>query len=315
MIEKLINKLSKNSLVSESFCNELIIAVFFEGNSKQFDSKQKEIEKFFSDKKIKAQENTSDEQVKDFMRLAVKEAASGTIYIREGVCFFVSDEEFKFLLDGYLDVYDFLQELFSAFEEVKNITNFITFFESNKSELKRLFLKIPKKQLLNFINFYDKNEKKFITVAKQIFGVNKLDKEILNKFFTTSKQNISDEFLIDKKTLNKWLQELFGNRFSGRKKIYLPEYIEIYNTLIDEPKEYLDIVDFPKILKRIHKGMSFNKTFIAFLTNFGTENDKSTLLKIQKEGLNNFPIYNSINKFPYSLMRKLTVELGEELDF
>ncbi|MCD8401056.1 hypothetical protein [Tenacibaculum finnmarkense] len=253
---------------------QVLINVLFDGNYEKADEKLEELEK----------KSSNDEELISYFR-----------------------EEFP--------IFEFFEEIYFVVKNSSNISEFIHEVCIHEEKIIYIFNRVPKEQFLKLVNLYDENTETIKYFFTDFFGLNKFDeKEIRKVFFNTTKQEIADEFKINKRTFNKWLNVFFGNRFDNRKKIYIHEYIEIFNTFVDEGKEYLELTDFTKIKKRLEEGRSFDKTRIAFLTNKGTDKNSSTLLKIQKENVN-FKYYKGLDKFPYSLTKRIVDRLGDELEF
>ncbi|WP_417800023.1 hypothetical protein [Tenacibaculum sp.] len=228
----------------------------------------------------------------------------------------LNDEE---IIHGFLQQFPVLELFKEVFEVIKksyNISDFVHQLSKNEEKIISLFERVPKEQFLKLAKLYSENRVIIESHITDFFGLDIVEKEeVVKIFFKTTKQEIADEFNVNKRTFNKWLKELFGNRFDNRRIIYIHEYIEIFNTFIDDGKEYLELSDFNKIKKRLDKGTSFDKKRIAYLTNEGTSKDSSTLLKIQRENLGAIEFYKRMDKFPYSLTKKIVEKLGDELDF
>ncbi|MEE4001399.1 hypothetical protein V1T75_13725 [Tenacibaculum sp. FZY0031] len=228
----------------------------------------------------------------------------------------LNDEE---IIHGFLQQFPVLELFKEVFEVIKksyNISDFVHQLSKNEEKIISLFERVPKEQFLKLVKLYSENRVIIESHITDFFGLDIVEKEeVVKIFFKTTKQEIADEFNVNKRTFNKWLKELFGNRFDNRRIIYIHDYIEIFNTFIDDGKEYLELSDFNKIKKRLDKGTSFDKKRIAYLTNEGTSKDSSTLLKIQRENLGAIEFYKRMDKFPYSLTKKIVEKLGDELDF
>ena len=125
----------------------------------------------------------------------------------------------------------------------------------------------------------------------------------------TSKSKISDEFGVDKRTLNKWLEVVgLSEKFKGKRKIYLKEYMEIYSALFISKNENFNISkNLILYQKRLIKGMSFNKSDLASLTS----SDSKTL----KDNLKKNEFYSFLDVFPYSICQNLVDQMGDEINF
>lgn len=228
----------------------------------------------------------------------------------------LNDDE---IINGFMNqfpVLELFKEISGVIKGSSNITDLINKVCYNEENIISIFERVPKEQLLKLVNIYDENIEMIKSIFTQIYDLDEFEKEEVTKvFFKTTKQEIANEFNVNKRTFNKWLKEFFGNRFDNRRIIYIHEYIEIFNTLVGEGKEYLELTDFIKIKKRLDEGMSYDKKRIAYLTNEGTEKNSSTLLKTQKENLMNIKFYQGLDKFPYSLTKMIVDKLGDELEF
>ncbi|MFD2943260.1 hypothetical protein [Flavobacterium notoginsengisoli] len=150
---------------------------------------------------------------------------------------------------------------------------------------------------------------------KAVFGIhleNKTREEskiLTKKIFFTTKERIAAEFGCSKRTLLKWLEICFGDRFKRKgRKITIEEYIEIFEAFFSGNDENLDLNnDLNKYLNRIEKGNSFSKSDLAELC--------YSDLKTQKENLKKIAFYRSVDKFPYSICKELADKMGYPLEF
>lgn len=142
--------------------------------------------------------------------------------------------------------------------------------------------------------------------------------EIIFKEFSISKERIAnEEFGVDKKTFNKWLEEtgLFKEEFykplseRGKKGVYLDEYVHIFETLFLAKEEgKLDIENnIDTYIDRLNSKMSFTKDDIVQIC--------VSNIKTQKEVLRKVAYYNFIDKFPYSLSKELVENMGSKFNY
>ncbi|WP_157730241.1 hypothetical protein [Tenacibaculum jejuense] len=188
---------------------------------------------------------------------------------------------------------------------------------SSDKKLQDLVSEIPKEHWNVFDDFYLKNKESFRNFFLSELKILNLEEEIIKKkLFSTNKTNIASEFGVDIKTLNKWLNILFNDRFKGVRKIYYDDYIEIFKALFLAKGEKLDFSKNINIYrKRLSKGLKHRKKDIVKYTNEGSSLDVSTLLKIQKEELSKNNYYLFTDVFPYSITKLLVEELGDEMEF
>ncbi|CAD0002373.1 hypothetical protein [Flavobacterium salmonis] len=134
-------------------------------------------------------------------------------------------------------------------------------------------------------------------------------KELTKKIVYMTKESIAKEFESNKRTLTKWLEIHFDDRFVRKdRKITINEYIEIFEAFFLKAEENLDLNrDQDKYFKRLEKGVNFSKSDLALLC----DSDLKTL----KDNLKKIPFYASVNKFPYSTSEKLINRMGVELGF
>lgn len=150
---------------------------------------------------------------------------------------------------------------------------------------------------------------------KTLFGIDlegksRVEKKIpLKKIFFLTKETIAAEFNCNKRTLTKWLEIYFGDRFVRKdRKITIEEYLEIFEAFFLNDDENLDLNnDLNKYLKRLKEGINFNKSDLALLC----DSD----LKTQRENLKKIAYFSCLDKFPYSICKKLAGEMGYELEF
>ncbi|MFC4164240.1 hypothetical protein ACFOWU_11265 [Epilithonimonas zeae] len=224
-----------------------------------------------------------------------------------------SDNDFEQLLINELNV-DFLMKLAEPLIKPVNITEIISGLKK-LSEIDLQSFITNEDNLHNFFNIDEKDEQKIIDENFTIlFNVNlkKMtndEKKIfLIKKFTVNKDDITEEFGINKRTLNKWLIYFFKDKYKGKRKIYLDEYLEIFSTFItSENEDLFEDFEIEKIYTRLKKGHSFYKSDIAFLL----ESD----LKTQRENVKQVLLYNFMDKFPYRIMKEITDKMGGEIDF
>ncbi|OOV18231.1 hypothetical protein [Flavobacterium sp. LM4] len=134
-------------------------------------------------------------------------------------------------------------------------------------------------------------------------------KILLKKIAYITKETIAAEFKCNKRTLTKWLKIYFGDRFVRKdRKITIDEYVEIFEAFFLNDDESLNLNnDLSKYLKRLQEGVNFNKSDLALLC----DSD----LKTQRENLKKIAYYSYLDKFPYSIFKKLAGEMGYELEF
>lgn len=213
----------------------------------------------------------------------------------------------------------FFKLLSKELKEIDYLTDCISIQSSLQSneKLKELVVKIPEEHWGVMDEFFYQNMEEIKEVAFDKLGLLGLEKEVIKKkLFSTTKRNIAVEFGVDIKTLNKWLVILFQDKFNGERKIYYKEYVEIFKALFLAEGEDLDLAEHMSTYKtRLDKGLNFRKKDIAEYINEGSDLDISGLLKIQKEQLRDNESYNFTNVFPYSIMKVLVEELGDEIDF
>lgn len=150
---------------------------------------------------------------------------------------------------------------------------------------------------------------------KTLFGIDLEDKTreeskiLLKRIAYITKETIATEFKCNKRTLTKWLEIYFGDRFVRKdRKITIEEYIEIFEAFFLNDDEILDLNnDLNKYLKRLQKGINFNKSDLARLC----DSD----LKTQRENLKKIAYFSCLDKFPYSICENLASRMGSELKF
>ncbi|MBP4140052.1 hypothetical protein [Flavobacterium geliluteum] len=176
-------------------------------------------------------------------------------------------------------------------------------------------------ELLSLITDHE-GLKKMLTIQKPfaeyylktLFGIDLEDKTreeskiLLKKIIYVTKETIAVEFKCNKRTLTKWLEFYFGDRFVRKdRKITIDEYIEIFEAFfLSDEKLHLNN-DLNKYLKRLQKGVTFNKSDLALLC----DSD----LKTQRENLKKIAIFSCLNKYPYSICKDLASRMGYELEF
>lgn len=219
-----------------------------------------------------------------------------------------------FLKDNFSLMY-FFKLLSKDLVEASGVVDMVKALSNKK--LKELVDKTPNEHWDIFDEFYLENKETIKEVVFDALGIDKLEKEAVKKrLFSTNKTNIANEFGVDIKTLNKWLEIFFNDKFEGVRKIYYDEYIEIFKALFLAKDEELDLVEnINTYKKRLSKGLKYRKKFIAEYTNEDSPLDVSTLLKIQKEQLGDIEFYNFTDVYPYSIAKLLVEESGDEMDF
>ncbi len=128
-------------------------------------------------------------------------------------------------------------------------------------------------------------------------------KEIAGKIKFTIKE-IRDEIGVNQRTFTKWLQSAFGNKYAGRRRIDLYEYLEIHEMLLLKDDE--NCFDLRKNLDtyhdRIDMGLVFNKMRLAKLTS----SDYKTLAANVKSVKH----FKSIDKFPYRIAQAIIKDMS-----
>ncbi|WP_417291488.1 hypothetical protein [Corallibacter sp.] len=231
-----------------------------------------------------------------------------------------SEEEFLEAFKREVN-YDFFNALYSELN-FNNISGIMRSFKSIKEKVPELKKLITNQKGVDKI-LNDKSGLKSIIVKTIFIKKNEeiTDDELmmsLFKQFSISKERIAnEEFGVDKKTFNKWLEEtgLFKEEFykplseRGKKGVYLDEYVHIFETLFLAKEEgKLDIENnIDTYIYRLNSKMSFQKDDIVQIC--------ESNIKTQKEVLRKLAYYNFINKFPYSLSRELVNKMWSEINY
>lgn len=231
-----------------------------------------------------------------------------------------SEEEFLEAFKREVN-YDFFNALYSELN-FNNISGIVRSFKSIKEKVPELKKLITNQKGVDKI-LNDKSGLKSIIVKTIFIKQNEeiTDDELmmsLFKQFSISKERIAnEEFGVDKKTFNKWLEEtgLFKEEFykplseRGKKGVYLDEYVHIFETLFLAKEEgKLDIENnIDTYIDRLNSKMSFTKDDIVQIC--------VSNIKTQKEVLRKVAYYNFIDKFPYSLSKELVENMGSKFNY
>jgi hypothetical protein len=123
-------------------------------------------------------------------------------------------------------------------------------------------------------------------------------KEILKALPYTTKEKIAKEFDVNKRTLGKWLNYSFGDRFTtNQRSISLGEYIAIFEAFfLYDDEEFNLNNDFGEYLDR-KDTMHFTKSQVAEMA--GSD------LKTQKGMFREMALYNTVDKFPPAIVKIL----------
>lgn len=219
------------------------------------------------------------------------------------------ENEFKKLFN-----FDFFQEMYRTIP-MSNLTDLYLLENISNADKKNLGLKITNPEMLN--NYLSADNKIIKTSVKAYFDfdVNIENKELLANVIKYdvyfSKQDIANEFEIDKKTLNNWLTMLFGkDPYFKRKKISIYEYNDFYNKVFDLNENELATSrnqnDF--IVNRILKGAIYSKTDIIDLSSSNSKTIIDNLTELNKSN------YKKYDKFPYSIAKSILNDLGHDLE-
>ncbi|MGV7105770.1 hypothetical protein [Flavobacterium sp. U410] len=182
----------------------------------------------------------------------------------------------------------FFSTLFNATFFFKRLVN-----KNKKTKEGKVFL----------IRFHILNE-----IQKEVFCT-VANEESFNKL-NFSKTDIANEFEVDKKTLNKWLELLkLKHKYSERKQLNFLEYNDIFKKLFVESDEDFDLKNkFEEYNIRLEEKKKLSKTNIIRL-GFGlTEPPKiKDYEKAQEiiEENKDFYFYPNHDKYPYSIAIKL----------
>lgn len=224
-----------------------------------------------------------------------------------------SDEEFWVL---FLKKYKF-PDIFRSFSELaamSNISSVISTVASvqDKSKEVKDYSDKNKYILERFANYYKLRQNDILKVLSNQLDIpqkNVNEKNLKTNLFYTCKQSISDEFGVNKRTFNKWLEMSgLGEKYKGKRKINFDEYIEIFTTLFISENEEFDITNNVQIYRnRIKKGMKFNKSDITYLLDSDLKTQKDNLKKIEE--------YNFTDVFSYSTSKLFIEKMGGEINF
>lgn len=223
-----------------------------------------------------------------------------------------SDKEFW---DLFFMKYKF-PNIFNSFLEINKISNISDVISvganiENKSKEVVGYLERDKEVIKRFVYYNRLRQEDILKIVSHQLQtpLKLLNGKIRTKLFFTSKNEISKEFGINKRTLNKWLDIVgLGNKYKGKRKIGFDEYTEIFTAFFTSENENFNINDNLQAYKeRIDKGLKFSKSKIASLT----ESD----YKVQKENLKKFEYYHFTDVFPYSIATLFVEKMGEEIDF
>jgi hypothetical protein len=197
---------------------------------------------------------------------------------------------------------------------VNNMSESILAIDNLKSNKDKLLAKITNTDSLNF--FFDKEKEIKELILKTFFNIDESSKEILSEkikyevYF--SKQEIADEFGIDKKTLNNWLIMIYGkDPYFDRRKLSVPEYRDIFERMfLANNEKIIDISDNFEIYEnRIVKGVFYSKSDIIELANSNHKTIYSNLSDVNKS------FYKKYAKFPYSIAKSMLEDLGTDINF
>ncbi|EDP96758.1 hypothetical protein KAOT1_16383 [Kordia algicida OT-1] len=231
-----------------------------------------------------------------------------------------SEEEFLEAFKREVN-YDFFNALYSELN-FNNISGIMRSFKSIKEKVPELKKLITNQKGVDKI-LNDKSGLKSIIVKTIFIKKNEeiTDDELMmslfNQFSISKERIANEEFGVDKKTFNKWLEEtgLFKEEFykplseRGKKGVYLDEYVHIFETLFLAKEEgKLDIENnIDTYIDRLNNKMSFQKDDIVQIC--------ESKIKTQKEVLRKVAYYNFIDKFPYSLSKELVENMGSKFNY
>jgi hypothetical protein len=225
---------------------------------------------------------------------------------------YITQEERETELHKLLNI-DFFTE-FIKIVPVNNMSESILVIDNLRSNKDELFSKITNPDSLNF--FFDKEEEIKKLLLKTFFDIDAFSKEILSEkikyevYF--SKQEIADEFGIDKKTLNNWLIMIYGkDPYFDRRKLSVLEYRDIFERMfLANNEKIIDISDNFEIYEnRIIKGVFYSKLDIIELANSNHKTIYSNLSDVNKS------FYKKYAKFPYSIAKSMLKDLGTDINF
>lgn len=131
--------------------------------------------------------------------------------------------------------------------------------------------------------------------------------ESIKNLIYFTKEEISNEFGVDKKTLGKWLDAVgMGEKYFGRKKLNILEYVEIFSALfLASSEQKLDLnKHFEYYFSRLNQ-MAYKKEDLVQLTG----SDYKTLRENSEKSI---PAYNELNIFPYHIAMAIMQKMGEE---
>lgn len=212
-------------------------------------------------------------------------------------------------------VSNFIQNLNE--DQKKKFENFATFKLEQISDVFEL-----KSNLNNLVatNLESEEDKLFVMKFGIFFLIGKsvissyCSKELMLSKIKFSQAEIAKEFEIDKDTLSRWFELLYGkNIYFGRKQITLGEYFQIFKDLFLAPYEDFNLDEnIEKFSKRVMIGKTYTKREII---DFGFELDeapKSNHFQEASKLLNKkFAFYDMYDKYPYSIAIQMINYLKE----
>lgn len=202
---------------------------------------------------------------------------------------------------------NFLEDIIMQFIEFQNMSDIVKNLKNIKIDESKI---TNDKTFQNFISNQDDPSLRLSFLLKK--DISKSSKsqvyDLLQKLFTINKEQLSQEFDVNKRTLNKWLKYFFGQKYSGNRKIYLDDYVVIFKTFYLLDNENMKGEDLYKLIqKRIISGPSYFKNDIASYV--------GSNLVTQKNNVEQLYFYNYFDKFPYSLAQQIACKMGEPLKF
>jgi hypothetical protein len=211
-------------------------------------------------------------------------------------------------------LWDEIGKIFSLFKNIATSKNLKSFFEA-ANKLDDSTKDFSPDEIILLQNLVNNQARLTATLMKLLFGIDveKTTKEelieVCLKHVYVSKQDIADEFEVDKTVLNKWLEYFFEDRFRGKRKINFNDYLEIFEAFLLLADEGSFNVDFhkEKYFKRIKKGMNYSKTDIATFC----DSDLKTL----RSQVRDMAIYSLIDKLPPSIAITIIEKMGNTPNF